>query len=222
MSNEVEKPASVAQLLNEDKVILQTWDNSTNYKLLLNKLLYYSITTWGKLSPKQVEGFFLDLKKTGLLSPHTIAIYYYLLINRAATRQRIAEDLETAEQTIYKNINVLVKEGLVKKAGKIKTCAYGGQKPQIYAVIEATPTEIAEAKNLEYNRSNPAYIIAQKMTQFILEEWLPARPIKDEFVTSQWKREMRNHFDLDYNYNYSALLDVVCQKLYTKGIKVVR
>ena len=104
-------PAPVAQLLKENEVVLQIENNPPDYKYMITKLLYYIITTWGTLAPKQMEKLFLKIKKAGLLSPHTIAIYYFLLIHRAATRQTIAEQLETGEQTVYKNISTLEKNG---------------------------------------------------------------------------------------------------------------
>lgn len=213
-------PATVAQSLSQNQVI-ESENNPPYYKDMINKLLYYIITTRGEVAPKKMESIFYDIRKTGLLSPATISIYYYLMINRAATRQKIAEELETAEPTVYKNIRVLVKQGFIKKAGKIKAPLYGGHKPTIYAVIDASPEDIAQAKLLELQRRMPGFQLIERITQWMLEEWIPTSSNPKEVTMNQLSRNTARFFDTA-TYNKKAIYDMVAHNLQRKGVKVWR
>lgn len=216
----VKESPTVAQSIEEKGVILQVENNPHDYKYMINKLLYYSITTWGFSTPKQLEKFFIQLNKTGLLSPHTLAIYFYLYTNKAATRQKIAEDLETAEQTVYKNINKLVKYGLVKRTGKIKAPRFGGHKPMVYAVFDAKPDEIANAKLLEQQRRIPGFQLVKEISQYMIEDFIPRSDNPNEVSMRQitW---CCNRYNLK-NLSKKAIYDMVAHNVQRSGVRVWR
>ena len=172
-------------------------NNPQYYKLIITELLLLITTTRGSLAPRQMTALLFEMKKNGLLSPHLLSIFYFIQVERTSTRQRIVEELGLTESVVYKMVTQLVKQGFIKKAGKVAGPTLGGHKPDLYAVLDVTPTEIAEARVKEQQRQIPGYLLSCKITQFLLEEWIPSTSTPKEITLTTMKRIVGYHFEVN-------------------------
>ena len=177
------------------------------------------IRTQGLLAPKQVSNYLLEMKKSGALSPYFLAIYNYILVERTATRQRIIEDLGFSESIVYKIVPGLVQQGYIKKSVKIRGHAKGGLKADLYTVLDATPTEIAEARVKEEQRLIPGLNLAREITQFIIDDYVPTTPTPSEISLGTMKRIIGFNFDIS-GYSKPAMYDIIARHVQKKGVKV--
>jgi len=211
--------------LEPSTVILKNESNSPNYNELIQLFLLLIIRKTGYVAPRQVEQFLSKLKKTGLLNSQTLAIYYFFYTERAGTITYLTEELDIDDSTAYRAIKPLIKYKLIKKLGKIKPAPGGGPKPTIYGVPDALPEDIANAQHREMKRTTPGYEFARKMSQLILDEYLPHRlngPTEIKYI------EVARFIGRNYPYggpggfDKSGVIDVTCKHLHEQGIKVWR
>jgi len=230
-------PASVAQTQREkegqgltspepsnEPVILKNETNSPDYKDMIQLILLLIIRKTGYVAPRQIAQFLSKLKKTGLLNNQTLAVYYFFYTERASTITYIAEELELDDSSTYRVIKPLIKHNLIKKLGKIKAAPGGGPKPIIYGVPEALPEDIAKAGEREMKRITPGYEFARKMSQLILDEYLPNRsggPNEIKYLEVA-KVVGRNYPLYHGGFDKGGAVEITCRYLHEHGIKVWR
>ena len=201
------------------EVIPKKRNNPQYYKVIVNEFLLLIRTTRGLLAPKQLTDFLMESKKMGIFSPHFLSIYNYILVERTATRQRIIEDLQLTESYVYGIIKKLVKMEYIKKAGKVKGHLSGGHRPDLYAVLDVTPDEIAEARIKEERRNIPGYNLCNDLVQYLLVDFIPNSNTPKEITMTRIKREFKKNFD-NPGYNTQAILEITARKIQAEGIEV--
>ena len=214
------KPTS--ELYQREVVVLKKENNPRYYNDIVNELLLILTTTRGSLAPKQTAAVLLKMKKTGVLSPHFLGVYYFFQVERTATRMRIVEEMDFAQGVVYKMVDKLLALGYIKKAGTVATHAKGGHRPTLYAMIDATPNEIAEARVKEEERRIPGMVLCKKITQFLLHEWIPGTPNPKEITLTTMKRIVTYNFDIT-QYHRGTMFEQIARQVQTEGgIKVWR
>lgn len=164
----------------------------------------------------------LKMKKTGVLSPYFLGVYYFFQVERTATRMRIVEELDFASGVVYNMVGKLLALGYIKKAGTVATHAKGGHRPTLYAMSDATPDEIAEARVKEEERRVPGMVLCKKITQFLLHEWIPSQPKTNEITMSTMKRIITYNFDITA-FHRGSMFDQIARSVQKEGgIKVWR
>lgn len=213
-------PKTIPQQAQEKQVNTKKENNSLQYLEILDHLITIIITTTGKLAPKQIEQFLAKMKTDGLLGSSVISVYYFFKIEKAATVQTTMKALNLTETSTYRSIRILQKHNFITIYGKIKSAASGGPRCKIYGVPEATPEDIIKAKQKQTKRITPGYQIATNIYQFILDDYLPRKDVK-EISTRTIAQLMTLHFNTG-GYNKRGLIEIVSQRLHEKGIKVWR
>ena len=97
----------------------------------------------------------------------------------------------------------------------------GGHKPDLYAVLDVTATEIAEARVKEQKRQIPGYVLSCEITQFLLEEWIPSTPTPKDITLTTMKRIVGHHFEVN-KYNKPAMFEIISKNVQKQGVKVWR
>lgn len=153
-------------------------------------------------------------------SQSTAEVFLYFCLHGASTGLILQLENNLSEATTYRVIKRLYNMGLIYPALKISNIrnSKGGPKPIVWAIHGASNEEIANAVRLHMKKLNPKYLIAEKLAQTILDEYLNKRQINE--ITY---REILIHIkELRLPYRTPDIAEITAEYLLENGMKVWR
>lgn len=107
-------------------------------------------------------------------SSTTGAVFMYLLERGAATSWLLQVNLEIPEATTYQALKRLRRMQLITPELRITRKKYGkgGPRPVVWALLTATPEDVAVAARDHHRALSPNYRVAEELVQYLLEEFV--------------------------------------------------
>jgi predicted transcriptional regulator len=162
----------------------------------------------------------LSLSEKIFSSQSTAEVFLYLCLHGAGTGFVIQSENNLSEATTYRIIKRLYNMGLIYPALKISNLrnTRGGPKPIVWAIHGASNEEIANAVRLHLKKINPKYLIAERLAQTILDEYLNKRQTNE--ITY---REILIHIkEMRLPYRTPDIAELTAEYLLENGMKVWR
>lgn len=147
-------------------------------------------------------------------------VFLYFCLHGAGTGLILQLENNLSEATTYRILKRLYNMGLIYPALKISNLknSKGGPKPIVWAIHGASNEEIANAVRLHMKKLNPKYLIAERLAQTILDEYLNKRQINE--ITY---REILIHIkELRIPYRSPDIAEITAEYLLENGMKVWR
>jgi predicted transcriptional regulator len=201
------------KLLSGDERNLIDFINFFRRLVLLNE----NINLGAKL--KNIQEL-LSLSEKIFSSQSTAEVFLYLCLHGAGTGFVIQSENNLSEATTYRIIKRLYNMGLIYPALKISNLrnTRGGPKPIVWAIRGASNEEIANAVRLHLKKINPKYLIAERLAQTILDEYLNKRQTNE--ITY---REILIHIkEMRLPYRTPDIAELTAEYLLENGMKVWR
>lgn len=147
-------------------------------------------------------------------------VFLYFCLHGAGTGLILQSENNLSEATTYRILKRLYNMGLIYPALKISNIrnSKGGPRPIVWALQGASNEEIANAIRLHMKKLNPKYLIAERLAQTILDEYLNKRRINE--ITY---REILIHIkELRLPYRTPDIAELTAEYLLENGMKVWR
>lgn len=142
---------------------------------------------------------------------------------RAATQRQIQRETGLSRTSVSRAFTYLRDQGLIKPATKVRSIfSKGGPRPTIWAVLDHDPEDILKASQDHVKSSSPVYSEAERITQFILDEYLTLKPdwMRDQIKFKEILHIIRENTT---NYQVADLAKLVALQLQNDmGVKVWR
>lgn len=172
----VKESPQVAQLLDEDKLILYKRTNPQYNKDIENQLLFL----FKRINLKNRRSFereLLLLYRTILTTPKTIDVYLYFLENGASTSREIIKKIGMSRSYAHACIEKLLECNLITIYTKVKsTEKMGGAPALVYGLPDVDEKEIQKASSRYMKTHTKLYMFVDQLYQRTLYE------IKDEEI----------------------------------------
>lgn len=147
-------------------------------------------------------------------------VFLYFCLHGAGTGLILQSENNLSEATTYRILKRLYNMGLIYPALKITNLrnSKGGPRPIVWAIHGASNEEIANAVRLHMKKLNPKYLIAERLAQTILDEYLNKRQTNE--ITY---REILVHIkELRLPYRSPDIAELTAEYLLENGMKVWR
>ncbi len=147
-------------------------------------------------------------------------VFLYFCLHGASTGLILQLENNLSEATTYRILKRLYNMGLIYPALKISNIrnSKGGPRPIVWAIHGASNEEIANAVRLHMKKLNPKYLIAEKLAQTILDEYLNKRQ-KNEIT---YKEILIHIKELRLPYRTPDIAEITAEYLLENGMKVWR
>lgn len=181
------------------------------------KLLFYNENNLPLDRVREAQQLF-SLLHSIFKSETTGAVFMYLLDRGAATSWVLQVNLEIPEATVYQALRRLRRMELITPEYRIPKgrLEKGGPKAMVWALLTATPENVADAARDHRRALSPNYRVAEEFVQYLLEEC-----IQDDIT----ERQILEHAKHKLTMNSQRIRDVTelsATILREKGIKVWR
>ncbi|MFX0211959.1 MAG: hypothetical protein ACFFDT_38645 [Candidatus Hodarchaeota archaeon] len=206
-----------------NKELLSIFGNNRGYNIeSVNQLLVTFVTINSQLPDNLRREFFTKVDK--IWGTDSIRkTFLYLCNHRAATQFMISKGTNLSIMSVSRAVNYLKKEKLIVEATKVRMAySKGGPRPSVWAVINYDPEDVKEACEKHARINTPAFSEANRITQFILDEFLALKP--------EWLKKQIQYRDIikiirenSTNYQFSDMAQIVSEQLQVQhGVKIWR
>ena len=159
--------------------------------------------------------------KNILSSESSIQIFLYFCKNGAATSQVLQVQLSMKGASVYRGIKILSNMGYIYPVRKInrRRLKHPGPRPEVWAIVGADDSDVAECIRLHNRCSSPKYRLAEEILPTILDDFIYKRN-----VTEVTRRELIQYVKETklVKFNAHDIVELAIPIIESKGIKVWR